>query len=277
MNRAMTFVFVLLAGVMLTACGGGGTAASGGDGNGGCGYTECATLAGYPYVVYQPAGYDGSQPMLVLLHGAGVGLDFTESMWHGRELADSDNLLLVIPTAGVWNYGNDVQFVADLIDQVRVDFGAGDEVYVAGWSNGSQLSQLVACEQSQAVTGVISFAGEMFAERACNPSADVAVSLIHHSGDAVVRIGGGSFGALSLVDNFALWQQLNGCSDSTHSSEPFPLEANNDAVTTWAEECRAPVEMTVLTGGAHQAYWQPQEIHRLLRDFMARARAARAG
>lgn len=136
------------------------------------------------------------------------------------------------------------------------------------------MAQLVACEQSTAVIGVISFAGQMFAKRSCNPSADVAVSLIHHSGDTVVRIDGGSFGALSLSDNFVLWQQLNGCSASTHSSEPFALEANNNAVTTWAEECRAPVEMTVLAGGGHQAYWQAQEIHRLLRDFMARAVAA---
>lgn len=114
----------------------------------------------------------------------------------------------------------------------------------------------------------------MSAKRSCNPSADIAVSLIHHSGDTVVRIDGGSFGALSLSDNFVLWQQLNGCSASTHSSEPFALEANKNAVTTWAEECRAPVEMTVLAGGGHQAYWQAQEIHRLLRDFMARTVAA---
>lgn len=184
--------------MLLASCGGGGSS-GGGGGNGSCTYTRCATLAGYPYVVYQPAGYDGSQPMLLLLHGAGVGREQTEAMWHARALADSDQLLLVIPSAGVWNYNADVQFVADLIDQVRVDFGAGEHVFVAGWSNGSQLSQLVACEQSQAVTGVISFAGQMFANRPCNPSADVAVSLLHHSGDTVVRIGGGFIWCAQLV------------------------------------------------------------------------------
>lgn len=267
-------MYGLLTGLLLSGCGGG---SADGDDGGSCGYSSCSSLAGLPYVVYQPTGYDGSQPMLVLLHGAGVGRDATEAMWHGRELADSDQLLLVIPSAGTWNYGSDIQFVADLIDQVRIDHGAGSEVFVAGWSNGSQLSQLVACDQSQAVTGVISFAGQMVANRACEPNVDVAVALIHHSGDAVVPIGGGAFGTLSLNDNFALWRQLNGCSDTTNSSEPFPLEANNDAVTTWAEDCRVPVEMTVLSGGAHQAHWQPQQIHRLLRDFMARTRAARAG
>lgn len=243
-----------------------------------CEYMQCGSLDGHDYAVYRPAAVTADAPWLVLLHGANITSAYTEAQWGGRAFADRYGYILVIPHAngGAWNSGGDVAFVPALVDRLQADYGKPSSLFVAGWSNGSVLSQMIACDHADRVSAVVSFAGELTTGRKCAPSAPVGVALIHGSSDSVVPIEGSwRFGTMSLADNFKLWQQLNGCSADVTVGPYFLLEFSKSARTTTAQNCSAPVQQTIAYDGQHQSNWDMAVLHPYLHDFFTRAVQAR--
>lgn len=265
---------VCLTALLLAGCGG--------DGGGSstvvpstCDYTVCGVLSGQSYVVYEPVTLPANAPLLVLLHGANVGLDSTEAMWHGRAFADRFGYRLVIPQGkgNVWNYGDDIGFLADLIDAVQRDRGPSAGVFVAGWSNGSELSQLFVCDHADYVTAVISLAGPLLRGRTCTPSRPVAVALMAGGNDSVVPIAGGAMGTMGLAEAFTAWQGMMGCDGTTQSSTDSSLMSGTRSTTTVAMGCRAPVQQTLMDIATHAPGWNQTALHGYMQDFFARAAA----
>lgn len=263
------------AAVLLTGCGGDGGSASSTVAPANCDYTVCGVLSGHSYVVYEPSTLPANAPMLVLLHGANVGLESTESMWQGRRFADRFGYRLVIPQGkgNVWNYSDDIGFVADLIDTVQRDRGVSAGVFVAGWSNGSELSQLLACDYADHVTGVISLAGPLIRGRTCKPSRALGIALMAGENDAVVPVTGGAFGTMGLLEAFAAWQAMMGCDGSTQSLLDTTLMSGARSTTTIAGACRAPVQQTLMANAAHAPGWNQDALHIYMQDFFTRAAA----
>lgn len=255
----------------LAACGGGW------DSEASCNYTRCDKFESHPYAVYRPARLDSHRSLLVLLHGAGQGQDAAEAMWQGRSFADANGYVLAIPqgTDKLWNYTSDIEWMLHFVDFMQQEEGPFDAVYLAGWSNGSMLSQQVACNTNGRITGVVSFAGERFASVPCTPAYPIAVSLIHGTADSIVSFSGGSFGTQGALAAFDFWRAQNACAADTEVSAPFFLERAN-TTSTRGIACRAPVELTVSQGGQHTPNWNIAGLHSMLRDFFDRAAAARA-
>lgn len=261
------------AALVLTGCGGDGGSSLSGASPTNCGYTVCGALSGHSYVVYEPSTLPLNSPMLVLLHGAGVGLERTESMWQGRRFADHYGYRLVIPqgNGNVWNYTDDIGFVADLIDTIQRERGSSAGVFVAGWSNGSELSQLLACDYADHITGVISLAGPLIRGRACRPSRAVGVALMAGADDSVVPVTGGAFGTMGLAEAFSAWQAMMGCDGSTQSVLDTTLMSGSRSTITIAGACRAPVQQTLMANAAHAPGWNHDALHVLMQDFFLRA------
>lgn len=264
--RGMRLLALVL---VLAGCGGGG----GSPVPLRCDWSYCGTLEQHSYVVHEPDGLAANAPLLILLHGASVSLEDTEAMWQGKAFADRYGYRLLIPQgqANVWNYGSDVGFIADLIDTVQRERGAASAVFVAGWSNGAILSQVLACDQASRITAVVSLAGPLPFAHACSPARPVGVALIAGTADTVIPISGGVFGLRGEDEAFQLWQNLAQCSGATSQTAPFALERNGLSVTTSATGCRAPVQKTVMQGAGHRPGWDTGVLHPLLQDFFARA------
>ncbi len=266
---AVTYVTAML----LAGCGGDGGGASSKVVPTNCDYTACGVLSGHSYVVYEPGSLPANAPMLVLLHGANVDLENTESMWQGRRFADRYGYRLVIPqgNGNVWNYSDDIGFVADLIDAVQRDRGPSAGVFVAGWSNGSELSQLLACDYADHVTGVISLAGPLIRGRNCKPSRDIGIALMGGGNDAVVPVTGGAFGTMGLAEAFTAWSAMMGCDGSTQALLDTSLMSGASSITTIAGACRAPVQQTLMASAAHAPGWNQEALHGYMQDFFARS------
>lgn len=260
--------------LLASACGGGG-----GSGEplapANCDYTQCASLSGHSYVVYEPAALPANAPMLLLLHGANTGLSYTESMWQGRAFADRYGYRLVIPQGkgDVWNYGSDVQFVADLIDTVQRERGTSAAVFIAGWSNGSALSQIFACDHAGKIAGVVSLAGPLLSSHACQPTRPVAVALMAGSNDSVVPVSTGAFGSMGMSEAFAVWERLMACSGPREIVSDNTLMPGSRSTTTRAGACAAPVQQTLMDGAGHAPNWVHAVLHERLQDFFLRAQA----
>jgi polyhydroxybutyrate depolymerase len=261
---------VLVLAFLLVSCGGGGDSTFS---PALCSYTYCGTLDQHSYVVYEPKGLAANAPMLILLHGASVPLDATESMWEGRAFADRYAYRLVIPQGqgNIWNYTDDVTFIAHLIDTVQSDRGASRAVFVAGWSNGAMLSQILACDHAERITAVVSLAGPLQKGRACAPSRPIGVALMGGSADTLIPLSGGVLNLLSQQDAFTLWSGLAHCSGKPVDSAPIALEQGRPSVTTTASSCQAPVQETVMQDAVHKPVWDSAVLHPFLQDFFSRA------
>ena len=212
-------------------------------------------------------------PIRVLLHGANVDLKNTESMWQGRRFADRYGYRLVIPhgKGNVWNYSDDIGFVADLIDTVPRDRGPSSGVFVVGWSNGSGLSQLLACSYADHVTGIISLAGPLIRGRNGKPSRAIGIALMRGGNDAVVPVTGGAFGTMGQAEAFAAWLAMMGCDGSTQSVLDTTLMSGSRSIITIAGARRAPVQQTLMASAAHAPGWNPDALHVFMQDFFTRA------
>lgn len=262
----------LIAALLATACGGGGGSEQP-VAPINCDYNQCASLSGHSYVVYEPAALPANAPMLLLLHGANTGRNSTESMWQGRAFADRYGYRLVIPQGkgDVWNYGSDVQFVADLIDTVQRERGASAAVFIAGWSNGSALSQIVACDHADKIVGVVSLAGPLLSSHVCQPARPVAVALMAGANDSVVPVATGAFGSMGMGQAFTVWERLMACKGPRESVSDNALVPGSRSTTTVAGACAAPVQQTLMDAAGHAPNWAHAVLHERLQDFFLRA------
>ncbi len=188
------------------------------------------------YVLHVPAGYDGAQPVPLVLnfHGftsnAGQQIIFSGM----NETSDARGFVLAYPE-GIgtsWNGGaccgqaataglDDVEFarvvVNDVANRACVDMR---RVYATGMSNGGFMSHRLACEASDVFAAIGPVAGVVgIPFEQCNPGRPVPVIHFHGTNDALVPYGGGQLGFPGLTagnfpsvpDTFGLWGGKNQC------------------------------------------------------------------
>jgi polyhydroxybutyrate depolymerase len=241
------------------------------------GLPDGGALAGRPYDVDVPAGYDKSQahPLILLLHGyAGNGKEIDDYMGFSA-LADAKQVLVAHPNgtyddAGrrFWNatdaccnysnsYVDDVAFLNAVIDDIQKKYNVdARRVFVVGHSNGAFMAHRMACDSASRIAGIVALAGVVWnAESLCQPTAPVAVLQVHGDRDEVIPFSG-TLSEPSAVRTVAIWAKKNGCTGGLQATGmtldlDATLPGNETSVTRWTCTVGA-AELWTIQGGAHQ-------------------------
>jgi polyhydroxybutyrate depolymerase len=232
-----------------------------------------------PYILYIPAGYDGSTTDLVLnLHGSGSnsGQQFDGSEIAG--VADEHGFIVAAPdagiaqtlgsgetqvTGGVWNIPgivltdgsiadpnapDDVAYIEALVGELREELCI-DDVFTTGTSGGGRMSSALAC-YSDVISGAAPVAG-LRLPADCAPTHGVEIVAFHGTEDKVNPYGGGGaayWGPQTVPEAARGWATLQQCDASPTRSQV----SSSVALDTWTG-CIDDVEVRLysVNGGGH--------------------------
>jgi polyhydroxybutyrate depolymerase len=200
------------------------------------------------YILYEPAIYDGSVavPLVINLHG--YGSNSSQQLFYGdfRPSADADNFIVVCPNGtldgnGVryWNAfvnggaTDDVSFVSQLIDSISLIYNIDQsQVFATGMSNGGFMSYKLACELTNKIAKIASVTGTMNPglSATCSPSSSIPVMEIHGTSDQTVPYNGIPNVMEPIADVVAYWVNHNNC-DLTPTITAVPDNDPNDNST----------------------------------------------
>ncbi len=221
------------------------------------------------YIVFVPSGYDGLEPVPLVLNLHGAGSTAIEQVVYSQlnNVADTAGFLVLIPDAvdNFWNSGfsylppdapDDVAFLLALIDSVSATYNVdANRVYSTGMSNGGFMSYRLACEAADRFAAIASVTGSMADNvySSCSPSRPVPVMEIHGTSDLTVPYDGG-IASTPIPDVVEFWRAHNEC-PLTPQTFDFP-DLETEGCTVSQERyfpCKDWSEMILLrvNGGGH--------------------------
>ncbi len=256
-----------------------------------------------PAKVFVPSTYDPGVPMplILLLHGYG-GDGARDESWFGfRPFMESEGFLYCHPDAmpdacesRAWNATDaccwnvcggasvdDAAYLQGVIEEVQTLLNVDPwRIYIAGWSAGGFMAYRMACQHSDTVAAVASFAGATFNDSGlCQPSSAVHVLQVHGTSDQSVPYGGGSIsgrpfpGAIASVQRWAIY---NGCSLAAQAGDSIDLLPGipgfETDVTRYVSECNpnGSAELWTIRGGDHFSWLDtPNFTLSIIRYFLA--------
>jgi len=246
------------------------------------------------YLVYLPMGVSEPRAVVFVLHGGGgVGLDVAEvgesPLSVFRSVADREGFLVVYPEGRpssnrqgligwtdcrndntVASGAEDVEFLATLVRRVsspyKLPFGS---VFVAGSSNGAQMSQAFAFHHPEMVGAVASNAGSLPQDPrpgicTTGPSQPVPILLLHGTADSLMPFDGGCVADLggacirgrvvSAEDTRDRWLDINGLDGATPLETIVDIEKSDGGTAhRFVYDGPTPVEWWRLDGSGHAA------------------------
>lgn len=180
------------------------------------------------YRLYRPNLYTGATavPLVINLHGYTSNATAQQVYGNFMPISDTANFLIVHPQGTkdgtnqpYWNAGisslaaNDLLFISQLIDSLKATFNIDlNSVYSTGISNGSFMSNYLACTLSNKIAAIAGVAGTMFTNwnNSCNPARPIPVMHIHGTADGTVPYNGNS--TMIAVDTLIkTWCIKNNC------------------------------------------------------------------
>lgn len=233
-----------------------------------------------PYQSIVPPQYNPATPMplVVVLHGYGAN-GFVQAGYLGLSaLARTRGFLLAYPNGTLdttgrlfWNATDaccdfartnvdDVAYITAVIDDMsaryRVD---ARRVFLVGHSNGGFMAHRMACDASNRIAAIVSFAGVGFKDPArCQPTSPVAVAQLHGTADETVAFTGGAFQGVEFpgaVETQRGWAMRNGCGTTPTEAGRLDLVTNLAGDETKVERysgCqRGDVELWTIENGTH--------------------------
>lgn len=152
------------------------------------------------------------------------------------------------------NNANDVGFISHLIIDIQNNFSIDSQnIFIAGYSNGSMMAYRIAAELSGKIAAVACVSGQMV-DTSCYPEKPVPIMHIHGDSDmAVPHTGTTQFGfqLAALDDVMKKWLQWNNC-----STVPSVLKYSPE-LTALKWEGDAEVRLYLLHGHGHD--WPTNE------------------
>ncbi len=254
-------------------------------------------------------------PLYVMLHGYGSSGQSTARFLNIQDSIDKIGGHLLVPEGRTNGEGRrfwdatpacceaessqtdqDEIYLKALIEEAKAALpGRIESVTLVGYSNGSFMSQRMACRQSGLIDRVISFVGAGYASpeecqlpgRVVNP---VTMIHIHGEWDSVVFYGGGTLRGASpypsAPQTLATWAILNGCSGEA-VDEPRSLELSFEGVEVWRDpppegvedlpletdakryqNCRVPTMLLTMRGLAHIPRYRPDILEFLVSEVI---------
>lgn len=226
------------------------------------------------YYIYKPENLPENPGLLFVLHGLGDSIEFQVEMFNARQVAEDMGYVLVAPLAitlkgplrpgkQAWNatsaccffdqaftndpVPDDIELLERIIDiHAEEDSVNTQKVVLYGYSNGAFLSHRFACERSEKVSAIVTFAGVLRRDLdQCQPENPVSVLHIHGTADATIsyvgqtldRFVSGFFGlpgyyipvtAPSAKNTALRWANLNQCDTLEPESTTVETLSIND-------------------------------------------------
>jgi polyhydroxybutyrate depolymerase len=242
--------------------------------------------------VHVPAGLGTPRALVLVLHGGGgEGMGVSELGEHAlsvfRTVADREGFVVVYPGGlpsrdamgrvgwvdcradnTVASDADDAGFLAALIEQLRAAWGlTSDRVFMAGGSNGAQMTHAFAFQHPSSVGAIATFAGslpETPLPGACSdgPGQPVPVLLLHGTADTQMPWGGGCVANLGGACNRGRvvsaeatrdrWLAINGLSGVTPVASVVEVSADDGGAAHGFEYAGAhPVAWWRLEAAGH--------------------------
>ena len=182
------------------------------------------------YLLYVPEVYDGSfeVPLMLNFHGNGSSASSHMEYADMRNLADSDNFILVYPQGAIlngsshWNNAlesstnksstKDFEFTNALINKLTINYNIdSSRIYACGFSNGADFTFALACYNSDKIAAIGAVSGLMYQETIdnCNPLHPTAVIEFHGTSDSYRPYEGITDYYASVEDMLNHWTSFN--------------------------------------------------------------------
>lgn len=161
-------------------------------------------------------------PMLVLLHPRTSTGEQMANLTRVMYLVRDTGIFVALPdaVAGDWadepgeaNRPDDMGYLTSVINRAVKRFPVNArKVYMAGYSDGGQMTARYVCESPAkiAAAGTNASSIKNSLNRVCNPSRATPVVMINGTGDSVSPYAG-MIGLMSAPDAAKRWAQINGC------------------------------------------------------------------
>jgi len=221
------------------------------------------------YRLYVPNIYTGSQsvPLILNLHGYTSNALQQQLYSNFMPIADTANFLMVYPDGKAplgnqyWNAGfggteNDVLFMSDLIDSLKLNYNIDlNSIYSCGMSNGGIMSYYLACNLPNRIAAIASVTGSMLKTWfSCAPSRPFPIMEIHGTADGTVNyLGDATFAPIDSV--VKKWSSHNNCNPAptTFSVPNISLTDNSTALhyVYSGGTSGSSVELYKVIGGGH--------------------------
>jgi polyhydroxybutyrate depolymerase len=243
-------------------------------------------------LVYVPKKSKKPRALVLVLHGGGgIGGDVATPGVHPisvfRTVADREKFIIVYPEGlpsndakrltgwvdcrgdnTISSDANDVLFLKTLVARVTKIYGlSSSKVFMAGGSNGAQMTQAFAFHHPEMVGGVASGAGSLPLnpkEGACTkgPNKGVPILLVHGTADSQMPYNGGCVAdiggmcnrgrVLSAIETRDRWLQINGLFGIAPTKETIDIsKSDGGPANRYFYSGRFPLEWWQLEGAGH--------------------------
>ena len=230
------------------------------------------------YYLYQPNSIQDNAPLVFVLHGYGGSAGGMIGYSDMNTIAAEHGFAVCYPEglsdqggANFWNVGyamhqnqtvNDVAFLSSLASYLQDEYGFDTQnTFSTGFSNGGDMSYMLACQANDVFRAIAPVAGCMMEEiyNTCD-SSPVPILEIHGDNDDVTLWDGDmqnndGWGAYNSVeDGIALWVEINDCQNGEEIFLPnINLNDGSYIVNHRYFDCidNAEVWLYEVVGGGH--------------------------
>ncbi len=227
------------------------------------------------YLIHIPAGYKGDKPVPLVLcfHGTADWPSHKMNISGWDKVADREGFIVVFPEGlnfpKYWRvyseYGSglkndpklEVTFISDLINHLSAKYKIDPRrIYANGFSNGGDLTNLLACKLSDRIVAFATISGGFPNPQDCKPEKSVPFMLFHGTKDFMVPYEGGDKSVPfiktiiypSLNEYTSLWAVHNGCKKNISSK----VSQHVSRIEYSSCKDNADVILYTIEGGGHQ-------------------------
>ena len=251
------------------------------------GPTKVVLGGGRPATLLLPQEADRAvaRPLIVLLHGYSSFAEQADQYFQFSQWVDEGDFGLLLPDGTTDQIGNrfwnatpeccdifgaepdDVGYIKALIEEAGT-YGAFDQVFAVGHSNGGFMAYRLACEEVAGLTAIVSLAGGAFADfEDCRVPSPLSVLQIHGTADRFVLYEGGRLpdhpdpdrqAVPGAKDSVLRWAERAGCDIEDARFPPqidtdTAVEGAETSIVRFAEGCAegTVMELWTIEGGGH--------------------------
>jgi polyhydroxybutyrate depolymerase len=221
------------------------------------------------YLLYVPRSYDRTKPtpLVISMHGAGLWGAAQKETSQWNDLADQQRFIVAYPSGAlaswprIWHVDggpgliNDVRFIADLIDTLKVSYNIdANRIYANGLSNGGGMAFVLSCTLSDRIAAVgMVAAAQTLPWKWCTDQRAVPMITFHGTHDPITPYNGGTTWIStrrfpSIPRWTANWAERNRCAQNPVDSV-VATDVTRRTYTSCAEG--APVVLYTVRGGGH--------------------------